>query len=124
AVESIQFSRSEKFIPERRPFFLEGSDYFGSRRGFMGIGQYFYSQRIRTFDAGAKIYGKITPADSIGVLSTVDVGSRTDFFGRFRHDLSPTSSFAAFMSQLSQTNDDNSVGGLNYNNRWGKLSAG
>lgn len=124
AVEGIQFSRSEKFIPERRPFFLEGSDFFGSSRGFMGIGQYFYTQRIRTFDVGAKVYGKVTPVDAIGVLSTVDIGRRADFVGRYRHDLSPTSNVGAFVSQLSATDDNNTIGAANYNSRWGKFSAG
>ena len=63
AVQSINFSRSERFVPERRPFFLEGQDYF--RAGyFWTMGPYFYPNRIQTFDVGTKVYGKISPKDT------------------------------------------------------------
>ena len=52
-VEKINLTRFELRIPEKRPFFLEGSEYFRSR-----INQ-FYSRRIGGIPWGAKITGKI-----------------------------------------------------------------
>ena len=52
-VETINLTRFELRIPEKRPFFLEGSEYFRSR-----INQ-FYSRRIGDIPWGAKITGKI-----------------------------------------------------------------
>ena len=42
AVESIGFSRSERFVPDARPFFLEGRNYL-QLGDFYAIGSYFDS---------------------------------------------------------------------------------
>ncbi|MFY7951679.1 MAG: DUF5916 domain-containing protein, partial [Armatimonadaceae bacterium] len=89
AVQNIAFSRSEQFVPERRPFFLEGGDYFEAG-SFYSIGPLFYSNRIGTFDVGAKAFGKITPRDTVGVLATANFGNRADTVVRYRRDVSPT----------------------------------
>jgi len=52
-VEQINLTRFELRIPEKRPFFLEGSEYFGTR-----INQ-FYSRRIGDIPWGAKLTGKV-----------------------------------------------------------------
>ena len=69
SVEGIEFSRSERFVEETRPFFMEGIRYFDLTEPY-GIGRLFYSQRIAEFDAGLKLFGNLNPALSIGVLST------------------------------------------------------
>ncbi|HEY3282388.1 MAG TPA: carbohydrate binding family 9 domain-containing protein [Armatimonadota bacterium] len=120
AVEGIQFSRSERYVPERRPFFLEGSDYFGAGEGYH-IGRYFYSNHIHDFDFGSKVYGKVTPSDTLGFLNTVNVGQRADTIFRLRHDYSPTSSAGIFVSQLSAKDDSNTVAVLLQNARWGEM---
>ncbi len=94
AVEGIQFSRSERFVPERRPFFLEGSDYFRGI-GIDAIGPAFFSNHIRNFDLGTKVYGKLSPVDSIGFLHTIDFQNRSDIVTRYRRNLSPTA-YAGF----------------------------
>ena len=121
AVQSIQFTRGEQFVPERRPFFLEGRDYFNNN-GFSLIGQYFFSNSIPTFDFGSKIYGKITPADTLGFLHAIGFGRRDDLVARFRHDFSATSSASLFFLQKSAVDDNNTVGVLGHRARWGKLS--
>ena len=52
-VEKINLTRFELRIPEKRPFFLEGSEYFRTR-----INQ-FYSRRIGDIPWGAKMTGKV-----------------------------------------------------------------
>ncbi len=120
AVEGIAFSRSERFVPERRPFFLEGSDYIQAGQDF-SIGRYFYSNRIPTFGAGAKFYGKISPSDTLGVLNTESFGNRNDLVARYRHDISATSNIGLFLMQKSAVDDNNSVGVLVQQARRGKF---
>ncbi len=72
-------NRSALFFPERRPFFLEGTDIFLTR--FPAPGQdpgffpppvnVFYSRRIVDPDAGVKVTGKIGQL-SLGVLGGLD----------------------------------------------------
>lgn len=87
AVEGIDFSYGPRFVPDRRPFFQEGSgiyDMGGQEENF------FYTQRIGTFDTGIDLFGKLSPRDSLGVLSALDLGHRADWVMRARHELSPT----------------------------------
>jgi len=70
AVEGIEFSRSERFVEETRPFFMEGIRYFDLTEPY-GIGRLFYSQRIREFDAGLKVFGNLNASVSLGLLSTL-----------------------------------------------------
>ena len=50
--EEINLTRFELFLPEKRNFFLEGSEIYQQRI------QLFYSKRISDIYGGAKIYGK------------------------------------------------------------------
>ncbi len=51
AVSDLSFSYTEKFVPDRRPFFVEGSNFFQDS-------YLFYSQRIPYVDEGVKLVGK------------------------------------------------------------------
>ena len=62
-VEEINLTRFELFVPEKRPFFLEGVEMFEQR-----IRQ-FYSRRIGDISWGAKLTGKVGRTD-IAVLGT------------------------------------------------------
>jgi hypothetical protein len=78
-VEQINLTRFELFIPEKRPFFLEGNERFEQR-----IRQ-FYSRRIEDIDWGAKGTGTVKSIDFIalgtqGQLMDLDPeGLETDF---------------------------------------------
>lgn len=74
AIEGIEFSRSERFVEETRPFFMEGIRYFDLTEPY-GIGRMFYSQRIREFDSGVKVFGNLNANISLGILGTLR-GSR------------------------------------------------
>lgn len=71
-VLSIDFSYFERLAAESRPFFLEGQNYFGTSMD----APLFASQRIRDFDVGGKVYGKLDERSTIGVLNTVDFGNQ------------------------------------------------
>ncbi len=86
-VEQINLSRFELFVPEKRPFFLEGNERFEQR-----IRQ-FYSRRIEDIDWGAKATGTVGSFDliALGTQGTLleedpeDVETRLDAdYGVFR----------------------------------------
>lgn len=121
AVASIQFRRSALFIPERRPFFLEGGDYFGNDGNNIAA-LYFYSQKIPQFDLGTKIYGKLSPKDSFGLMNTVSFASRNDTVASYRHQFTDVSSAGFMLVQKSANDDNNTLGVLTQSTRRGKLS--
>ncbi len=120
AIASAQFQRFALFVPEHRPFFLEGSDYFGND-GNNVAALYFYSQQIPQFDLGTKVYGKLSPKDSFGLMNTVSFASRNDTAASYRHQFSDTSSAGLMLVQKSANDDNNTVGVINQSTRWGKL---
>ena len=65
AVEGIEFSRSERFVPETRPFFLEGIELFGTPH------QLVYTRRIVDPRAGVKVTGKLGGL-GVAYLSALD----------------------------------------------------
>ncbi len=76
----VNLTAFEQFLPERRPFFVEGASIFtfggtGSYIGFGGTPQYFYSRRIgrggSTILGAAKLTGKTPSGWSLGVLDAV-----------------------------------------------------
>lgn len=78
AVEGIQFSRTERYVSESRPFFQEGSEYFPGA---------FYSRRIETFDMGTKAFGRIDPHLSYGLLSLLRGDREGDMVGQTSYSL-------------------------------------
>lgn len=122
AVDSVAFTRSERFLPERRPFFLEGANLFDLGQQWQ-IGRFFYPRRIDRFDLGTKVYGKVTPQDSVGLLHAITFGERSDFVGTWGHKFSTDQSATVFVSNKTTQRDDNTVGVLHLANRKGKLNA-
>jgi len=120
AVEGIQFSRGERFVPERRPFFQEGARYFDSG-SVQVLGLYYYTTRIPTFDLGANVYGKTSGRDTVALVHTVDIGNRSDTAARFGRQLTPTSGASLTVLNRSAPGDDNTVALAHHEVRWGKL---
>ncbi|MBI4664415.1 MAG: hypothetical protein HY735_36935 [Verrucomicrobia bacterium] len=89
AVEGIDFSYSERFVPDRRPFFLEGEKFYTERTL---LGSFFHSPRIEDFDTGLNFYGKVAPKTSLGVLDAYSLDGRNDFVLRARQEFTETDS--------------------------------
>ncbi|HZP81861.1 MAG TPA: carbohydrate binding family 9 domain-containing protein [Chthonomonadaceae bacterium] len=121
AVESVGFSRSERFVPDKRPFFLEGRDYLELGE-FYSIGSYFDSARITQVDTGLKLYGKMTPKTTLGMLGTIAVGHQANFVTQIRRELSPTAGANLMLLQRLAPGEDNTVGVFSANARKGKWS--
>ncbi|HEY3413706.1 MAG TPA: DUF5916 domain-containing protein [Armatimonadota bacterium] len=61
-VKTVDFSYNPQYLDDRRPFFTEGGDMFGSHFGF-------YSRSIGQVDVGAKSFGKVGNT-GYGILGT------------------------------------------------------
>lgn len=70
AFESIDVTYVEQFLPDRREFFVQGSEFFGEVSPTL-----FYSRRVRKFDAGIKLIGT-AKATRFGMLTTHDFKDR------------------------------------------------
>lgn len=91
AVEGIDFSYSERYVPDRRPFFMEAERFYAEDTL---VGRFFYSQRVPDFDTGLNLYGKVAPKTSLGLLGAFDVGNRSDYVVRGRQEFNETDSLA------------------------------
>ena len=65
-VEEINLTRFELRVPEKRPFFLEGSEMFNQRF------RQFYSRRIGDITWGAKASGKLADTDFSAIVTSED----------------------------------------------------
>lgn len=108
AVEGVFFSRSERFVPDRRPFFLEGQDYLRLGQGYQ-LGLLFNSNRIERADAGLKVYGKLNPRTTMGMLGTIAPGSQANMVAQMRHELGATSNVQFMAMQRLAPGEDNTV---------------
>jgi len=78
-VETINLSRFELRIPEKRPFFLEGNEMYSQRI------EQFYSRRIGDLTWGAKSNGKFGQTDFSAIATSAD-NKRDDGFDTDRAD--------------------------------------
>lgn len=101
SILSLDFSRFERIASETRPFFLEGSRYWGS--------SIFLSQRIGEFDAGFNINGRINSKTNFGFLHTADFGNRYDVVGQISHNTDPNTEWRLATTFLSKDGLDNST---------------
>ena len=115
AVESIDFSYGERYVPDRRPFFSEGGNAYW-------LDNFFHSRRIIDMDGGIKLFGKLGKNTSIGTLGTYHQNNQSVIF-RGIQSLTATSYItAAFLSHHQRDAGLNNVGHLSGYVRHGKFS--
>jgi hypothetical protein len=95
AVTDINFSYTEKFVPDNRPFFQEGSAYSGKSPA------YFYSNNIPNFNYGAKFFGRAA-GYQLGALAARSPDSRTDFAVRFQREFDASHSLGGIIVGTDQ----------------------
>lgn len=81
AVSSIAYSYTEQYLPEKRPFFQEGSAMFPDSTAF-------YSRRIGDINWGAKTFGRHGNR-SFAFMDATKVGESNHFASTYLYDLSP-----------------------------------
>ncbi|MBI5706222.1 MAG: carbohydrate binding family 9 domain-containing protein [Armatimonadetes bacterium] len=117
-VERAQFTRSERYLEDSRPFFAEGSGQFYLSEQY-GVGRLFYSRRIRDFDAGAKVYGRLNPKISLSALATTGVGGEQNAVFNLRHVLPNGGDAGIFGTVHKGGGRDDTVLGGSFNRRFG-----
>lgn len=110
AVLSLDFSYFERLAGESRPFFLEGANFFQTSED----GRLFASQRIRSFDAGTKVYGKFDDRTTLAFLNTNDFGHESAWVGNVQHQFRPRESMRIAGTLLDKHGMGNSATFLSY----------
>ncbi len=113
-VETINLSRFELKIPEKRPFFLEGNEMFSQR-----ISQ-FYSRRIGDIQWGAKVSGKagrtdfsaITSSSNLTLEDELDEASADYNIVRMQHSLRRGSSVGLLAANRNFQDDNSGSAGI------------
>lgn len=90
AITDVDFTYNEKLRADNRPFFQEGSAYFG------GVPEYFYSNRVPAFDFGGKFFTR-TRGYQVGALATRAPDDRTDAVFRLQREVGATHSFGGMI---------------------------
>ena len=115
AVEGIDFSYGERYVPDHRPFFSEGGNVYN-------VGQLFHSRRIEDMDGGLKLFGKLGKNASVGTLGTYHKNNQ-NFVLSASQSLTATSKIsAAFLSHHKQGTSSNNVGHISGSARRGRFS--
>jgi len=115
AVEGIDFSYGERYVPDRRPFFSEGGNIYR-------LGNFFHSRRIIDMDGGLKLFGKLGKNTSVGTLGTYHQNNKNIIL-RGLQSLTATSNIsAALLSHHQRDAGLNNVGYLSGHVRHGKFS--
>lgn len=114
AVQDLSFSYTEKYIPDRRPFFAEGG-------GFLDDSFLFYSNRIQDVDFGLKVTGKQGPT-SVGVLATTaGTGTKQSAqVANFDHELGQYTGFGGTFLNSHQAGNTGQVGQIRGQYGWAK----
>ena len=115
AVEGIDFSYGERYVPDRRPFFSEGSNIYN-------LGYFFHSRRIVDMDGGLNLFGKIGKNTTIGSLGTFHKNNQ-NLLLRASQTITPTTHLdAAFLSSHKRDTAANNAGYLSAYARKGNFS--
>lgn len=117
-VLSIDFSYFERLAGESRPFFLEGANYFQTSRD----APLFVSQRIANFDAGAKVYGKLSQNSTLALLNTTDFSRQNDLAGAFTYNFSAKTNSTVAFTDLESPGLSNKATFLSLNHEFGPFA--
>ena len=96
-ITDIDFDYNEKFRADPRPFFQEGSAYFGSDSKFL------YTNRIPDFDYGGKVFAQ-SGRYQLGGLVTEAPNSRWDMAFRLNRELGATNNAGIMMVLTDREN--------------------
>ena len=117
-IAGIDFTRSERFLADARPFFTEGGNFFEMTPMF-SFARVFYSRRIQDFEVGAKAFGNLTPRLRVGALVTSDGPHDRDAVVRVSQILGPRGSTSLFATTSDHRGSRNRVFGGTFGNFWG-----
>ena len=112
-VETINLSRFELRIDEKRPFFLEGNEMYDQRI------EQFYSRRIGDISWGAKTNGKLAGTDFSAIATSADYTGSDGFtdtadyaVARFQHGFSRGSNIGILAANRDYRDDNAGSAGI------------
>ena len=120
-IAGIEFTRSERFLDDARPFFTEGAGFFDLTGPFT-FGRMFYSRRIESFDWGGKLFGRLSRDASVGALATVESREQVDAVARLGYSRGSDLSLSGYATHRARPGFDSGGHGLNIWRRWGNYS--
>jgi hypothetical protein len=110
--DTIELRDTERFLRERRPFFREGNEIFGTPLNI------YYSRRLTDIDAGAKVTGQ-GGTWSLGLLDVQGQIVRDDkpltgnyHVGRYIHNVGENSHVGGIWATSNRSDGTNVAGGL------------
>jgi len=110
-VETIDFTYTERWLPEYRPFFQEGSGYLPGSR-------VFYSRRLRELDWGLKLFGTLG-SERFGILDAYRRGGENHLAWEYSHAFGTQASMGIGGSDRRVPGDPlNRVFNLNGSRNW------
>lgn len=115
AILGLDFSYFERLASESRPFFLEGSDYFGR------AGSIFVSQRVPNIDFGAKVVGDLTDRTSLGVMALQDFGKESASVVSVGHTIDTKTSMSMSVAHSDKDGIQSLAASAGLGHRTGKL---
>ena len=110
--DTIELRDTERFLRERRPFFREGNELFGSPLNI------YYSRRFMDIDAGAKITGQggnwaLGLLDVQGEIEREDKQLSGNYnVGRFIYNVGENSHIGGMWANSTRSDGTNITGGL------------
>ncbi len=116
-VLSLDLSFFERLAGETRPFFREGSGFF--QTGFRD--RLFASQRIRSFDVGAKTYGRLTDRQEFGVMALSTLDRQAATVASYTYTPTNRSNLNIATTSLREANRSNDAVWMNYGQGVGPL---
>ncbi|MBW3624515.1 MAG: carbohydrate binding family 9 domain-containing protein [Armatimonadetes bacterium] len=117
AVQTVDFSYNQRFVPDRRPFFTEGGNSFQDSR-------LIYGRRINKVDVGLKSFGKIGKFN-FGAFDTIHFGGDNNLVANFGYDLdSTTNAGVAFAHHRGEDGLRNTVLRVGADRNWQKKVGG
>ncbi len=106
----ISFSYTERLVEERRPFFVEGQDFFPRRT-------LFAPQRItQAVDVGFKTFGQLGKTE-VGFLTASAFGRRNDTVFNIVRNFSVNTSVGASVVRRSEPGLENVATGVSFNHQ-------
>ena len=114
------FVRTERFLSDPRPFFVEGNQFFELNDRFT-FGRLFYSRRIDQLDLGAKTYGQLNPKLALGALLTKSSGGGSSAVVKLNNTISGTQNQPVSMVMDNRNGITNTALGAAFFKRWDSI---
>lgn len=114
------FVRTERFLSDPRPFFVEGNQFFELNDRFT-FGRLFYSRRIDQLDIGAKTYGQLNPKLALGALLAKSSSGGSSAVVKLNNTISGTQNQRISMVMDNRNGITNTAIGAGFFKRWDSI---